>query len=194
MLNLVLFGPPGSGKGTQSELIINKYRLVHLSTGDILRSEMARGTPLGLKAKDYMAKGELVPDRDVIEMIAQRIDGEASGEGYIFDGFPRTREQARFLRNMLTERETRIDLMISLEVPEEELIHRLVKRGQASGRADDELPVIKNRIEVYNKQTAPVIDFYRKMRTYTAVDGVGSIEEIFGRIVEKIEKVKNFII
>lgn len=194
MLNLVLFGPPGSGKGTQSQLIIDRYHLVHVSTGDILRNEMVAATPLGLKAQGFMSKGELVPDEDVIRMLANRIDQEKNRNGFIFDGYPRTTNQAKYLRNMLTERETRIDLMISLEVSEEELIRRLVNRGKDSGRADDQLSVIKNRIQVYNAQTAPVIDFYVKMRTYAAINGLGSVEDIFERIIAKIEKVLNFVI
>jgi len=192
MLNLVIFGPPGSGKGTQSEKLIKRYGLVHMSTGDILRSEMAAQTDLGKKAQAYVEKGELVPDADVIEMVARKIDQTKNPKGFIFDGFPRTTAQARSLRNMLTERDTRIDLVISLEVPEEELVKRLLKRGQEAGRRDDEIGVIRNRIEVYKQMTTPVIDFYKKMRKYVPVEGVGTIDEIFERIVNKIEHYLSF--
>ncbi|HDR88314.1 MAG TPA: adenylate kinase [Bacteroidetes bacterium] len=192
MLNLVIFGPPGSGKGTQSEKLIERYGLVHMSTGDILRAEMAAHTELGKKAQAYMEKGELVPDADVIEMVARKIDQTKDPQGFIFDGFPRTTAQARSLRNMLTERDTRIDLVISLEVPEEELVKRLLKRGQEAGRQDDEIGVIRNRIEVYKQMTTPVIDFYKKMRKYVPVEGVGTIDEIFERIVNRIEHYISF--
>lgn len=192
MLNLVIFGPPGSGKGTQSEKLIERYSLVHMSTGDILRAEMAAQTELGKKAQAFMEKGELVPDADVIEMVARKIDQTENPKGFIFDGFPRTTAQARSLRNMLTDRDTRIDLVISLEVPEEELVKRLLKRGQEAGRQDDEIGVIRNRIEVYKQMTTPVIDFYKKMRKYVPVEGVGTIDEIFDRIVNKIEHYLSF--
>lgn len=192
MLNLVIFGPPGSGKGTQSEKLIERYGLVHMSTGDILRAEMAVKTDLGKKAQAYMEKGELVPDADVIEMVARKIDQIKDPKGFIFDGFPRTTAQARSLRNMLTERDTRIDLVISLEVPEEELVKRLLKRGQEAGRQDDEIGVIRNRIEVYKQMTTPVIDFYKKMRKYVPVEGVGTVDKIFERIVNHIEHYISF--
>lgn len=190
MLNIVLFGPPGSGKGTQSEKMIDKYGLIHLSTGDILREAISERTPLGIKAKEYMEKGELVPDEDVINMVVKRLDREKNPNGFIFDGFPRTCSQAKFLRTLLTERDTRISVMIALQVNRDELIRRLLKRGQQTGRSDDELSVIMNRIEVYERDTAPVIDFYRNMRKYRPVDGLGSIEEIFDRIVGVIGELK----
>jgi adenylate kinase len=190
MLNIVLFGPPGSGKGTQSENLIKKYGLIHLSTGDILRDAIANKTPLGLKAKEYMEKGELVPDEDVVNMVVKRLDTEKNPNGFIFDGFPRTCGQAQILRDLLTERDTRINVMITLEVNHDELIKRLVKRGRNSGRTDDTLEVIKNRIEVYERDTAPVIDFYKTMHKYRSVDGIGSIEEIFDRIVQVVEEMK----
>lgn len=188
MLNIVLFGPPGSGKGTQSEKLIGKYGLIHLSTGDILREEIAKLTHLGKKAKEYINSGELVPDEDVVNMVANRLDKEKSSSGFIFDGFPRTCAQAKFLRNMLTERETRIDIMIALQVEEEELIKRLLKRGKETGRSDDELSIIRNRIEVYERQTSAVIDFYKKMHKYAPVNGLGTIEKIFENIVEVVER------
>ena len=190
MLNIVLFGPPGSGKGTQSEKLIQKYGLIHLSTGDILRDTIANKTPLGLKAREYMDRGELVPDEDVVNMVIKRVDREKDPNGFIFDGFPRTCGQARVLRNLLTDRDTRINVMITLQVGEEELIKRLLKRGEESGRSDDQLPVIKNRIEVYERDTSPVIDFYRKMRKYRSIDGVGSMDEIFERIVLVVDQMR----
>ncbi len=190
MINLVLFGPPGSGKGTQSEKLIQKYSLAHLSTGDILRNELKQQTPLGKKAKAYMDKGELVPDEEVIAMLLQTLDRQNHANGFIFDGFPRTREQARALRHALTDKDMRIDLMITLDVPKKELIKRLLKRGQLSGRSDDELSVIENRINVYNEQAQPVIDFYDKMHKYASIEGTGTIDEIFARICAVIEAVK----
>ena len=188
MLNIVLFGPPGSGKGTQSEKLIEKYGLIHLSTGDILREEIAKQTNFGKKAKEYLDCGELVPDKDIVNMVANRLDKEKSSSGFIFDGFPRTSAQAKFLRNMLTERENRIDIMIALQVEEEELIKRLLKRGKETGRSDDELSIIRNRIEVYERQTSAVIDFYKKMHKYAPVNGLGTIEKIFESIVEVVER------
>ena len=187
MINLVLFGPPGSGKGTQSEKLIKKYGLVHISTGNILRNEISTGTPLGKKAQAYMDKGELVPDEDVIAMLLHHLDQHNHASGFIFDGFPRTFDQARTLRNALTDRTLRIDLMIMLNVPKEELINRLVKRGAELGRADDKRDVIENRIIVYKRQSQPVIDFYEKMHKFASIDGTGSIDEIFARICATIE-------
>jgi len=190
MLNIVLFGPPGSGKGTQAEKLIRKYGLIHMSTGDILREAISKKTPLGVRAKEYLDKGELVPDEDVVNMVIKKLDAEKDPNGFIFDGFPRTCGQARVLRNLLTDRDTRINVMIALEVQEEELINRLLKRGRESGRSDDQLSVIKNRIAVYERDTYPVIDFYRKMRKYRSVNGVGTVDEIFQRIVEVIDQMK----
>ena len=188
MLNIVLFGPPGSGKGTQSEKIIEKYRLVHISTGDLLREEVSAQTELGLQAKAIMDKGELVSDEIVIGMIRKKVEENKSGPGFIFDGFPRTVEQARELRNVLTDYDEEVTLMISLEVPREELVQRLLKRGKETGRSDDNLETINNRIDVYNNQTLPVAYYYEKMRKHEKVEGVGSIDKIFGRIVGVIEK------
>lgn len=190
MLNIVLFGPPGSGKGTQAEKLIEKYGLIHLSTGNILREAISQKTPLGLKAKQYLDKGELVPDEDVVNMVIKKLDAEKDANGFIFDGFPRTCGQARVLRNLLTDRDTRINVMIALEVHEEELINRLLKRGRESGRSDDQMSVIKNRIAVYERETYPVIDFYMKMQKYRSINGVGTVNEIFQRIVEVVEEMK----
>ena len=190
MLNIVLFGPPGSGKGTQSEKIIEKYGLKHISTGDLLREEVAAQTELGLQAKAIMDKGELVSDKIVIGMIRKKLDENKEGAGFIFDGFPRTVEQARELRKALTDYDERVGVMISLEVPREELVKRLLKRGEETGRSDDNLETINNRIDVYNRQTIPVTYYYQKMRKHAAVDGTGSIEKIFERIADVISKVK----
>ncbi len=187
MLNIVLFGPPGSGKGTQSEKIIECYGLVHLSTGDLLRAEIANRTELGLRAQDIMQKGELVPDEIVIGMIENRIDGTADPNGFIFDGFPRTVEQAKALDGLLDKRGLEISFMVSMDVVRQELIDRLLKRGQDQGRSDDTLEVIENRIKVYENQTFPVMDYYKGTGKYRGVDGMGSIDDIFSRITEVID-------
>lgn len=191
MLNIVLFGPPGSGKGTQSEKIIEKYGLVHISTGDLLREQVAAQTDLGKQAKEIMDKGELVSDMIVIGMIRNKLEEHQGGNGFIFDGFPRTVEQARELRKALTDYDERVGVMISLDVPREELVKRLLKRGEETGRSDDNMDTINNRIDVYNRQTIPVTYYYQKMRKHAAVDGMGSIDKIFDRIAEVISKVKD---
>jgi adenylate kinase len=188
MLNIVLFGPPGSGKGTQSEKIIEKYKLVHISTGDLLREEVAAQTELGVQAKSIMDRGELVSDDIVIGMIGKKVEENKAGPGFIFDGFPRTVEQARELRKVLTDYNEEVTLMISLDVPREELVKRLLKRGKETGRSDDNMETINNRIDVYNKQTLPVTYYYEKMRKHVSVNGIGTVEKIFGRIVEVIDK------
>lgn len=188
MLNIVLFGPPGSGKGTQSEKIIDKYKLIHISTGDLLREEVSAQTDLGIQARAIMDRGELVSDEIVIGMIRKKVEENKSAPGFIFDGFPRTVEQARELRNVLTDVNEEVTVMISLEVPRDELVKRLMKRGKETGRSDDNMETINNRIDVYNKQTLPVAYYYEKMRKHEKVEGVGSIDKIFGRIVEVIEK------
>ena len=191
MLNIVLFGPPGSGKGTQSEKIIKKYGLVHISTGDLLREEVAAQTELGKKAKAIMDRGELVSDRIVIKMIRKKIEEHQTGAGFIFDGFPRTVQQARELRKALTDYDERVSVMISLDVPREELVKRLLNRGKETGRSDDNLETINNRIDVYERQTIPVTYYYDKMHKHAAVDGIGSVDQIFKRIVEVISKVED---
>ena len=191
MLNIVLFGPPGAGKGTQAQKIIEKYHLVHLSTGDILRAELAALTPLGQEAKKYMDKGELVPDEVVIEMIGLKIDKSHDSNGFIFDGFPRTTAQAEALDRLLQKRNTPISIMLSLEVEKNELIKRLLGRGQVSGRSDDQdESVIENRIKVYHNETTPVKGFYEKQGKYVAIDGMGTIDEIFERLCKVIDKVQ----
>jgi adenylate kinase len=187
MLNIVLFGPPGSGKGTQAEKIIKKYKLLHLSTGDLLRAEIANKTELGLKAKSIMEKGELVPDEVVVGMIEKRISTEKKTNGFIFDGFPRTVEQAKALDTVLAKKNMSITLMISLDVKRLELINRLLKRGKEQGRSDDNLQTIENRIKVYEDQTTPVMHYYDQQEKARYIDGIGSVEEIFQRI-EKVIK------
>jgi adenylate kinase len=189
MLNIVLFGPPGCGKGTQSEKLIAKYQLVHLSTGDILRAEIANQTKLGAEAKAFMDKGALVPDAVVIGMIASKIDSNKNAKGFIFDGFPRTNAQADALDKMLLERKIPIKCMLSLEVDKDELIKRLLNRGLTSGRADDQNPaIIENRIKEYNAKTAPVISFYDAQGKFRPIMGMGSIDDIFNRLCKAIDK------
>ena len=180
MLNLVLFGPPGAGKGTQSKLLVDKYNLIHLSTGDLLRGEIAEGTALGLEAKKLMDAGLLVPDEVVIGMISHKLDANKDADGFIFDGFPRTVAQAEALDNLLETKGKPISGMIALEVSDDELEKRLLLRGKDSGRPDDANPeVIRKRIKEYNDKTAPVADFYKSQNKFKSINGVGSVDEIF---------------
>lgn len=189
MLNLVLFGPPGAGKGTQSEKLISHYGLVHISTGDVFRFNIKNETELGKLAKSFMDKGELVPDEVTINMLGAEVEKNPDAKGFIFDGFPRTSAQAAALDGLLEGKNTSVTMMVALDVPEEELKARLVKRAEVSGRADDADPaVIQNRISVYREQTAPVAEFYKAQGKLRLVHGVGSIDEIFGRICEAIDK------
>ena len=191
MFNLVLFGPPGSGKGTQSTSIINQYNLVHISTGDILRVEVANATPLGLEAKKFMDAGALVPDEVVIGMIGSKLDENKEVNGFIFDGFPRTIAQAEALDKLLEFKKTPINLVLSLAVPEEELIARLVNRGKESGRSDDNEETARKRYHEYLDKTAPVADFYANQEKLVLVQGVGSVDEIFHKICLEIDEVKD---
>lgn len=187
MLNIVLFGPPGAGKGTQSENLISKYGLVHLSTGDILRSEIERGTALGKKAKEIMDKGELVSDDIVIGMIESKLDDNTNAKGFIFDGFPRTAAQAVALDDLLQKKGTGISGMLALEVDDEELTTRLLKRGESSGRADDRNEeVIRRRIQEYNNKTLPLKNFYNEQGKFHSIKGIGTIDEIFKSLVDRI--------
>jgi len=189
MLNLILFGPPGAGKGTQAEFLINTYHLIHLSTGDLLRSEIAARTDLGLEAKAFMDKGELVPDEVVIGMIKHKLETNKEAPGFIFDGFPRTVAQAKALDTLLDSIQTPISAMLSLKVKEQELVDRLMKRGQVSGRTDDQdLNIIKNRIEVYRQKTAPLEDYYSRQAKHHTINGMGGIEDIAARLKETVEK------
>jgi adenylate kinase len=179
MLNLVLFGPPGAGKGTQSNLLIDKYNIVHLSTGDILRGEIAAGTALGMEAKTLMDKGDLVPDEVVIGMISSKLDNNPAAKGFIFDGFPRTAAQAQALDTLLNEKGTSISAMLSLKVEDAELIKRLLERGKDSGRADDQNEsIIANRINEYNNKTAPLKEFYAAQNKLSEIEGVGTVSAI----------------
>jgi adenylate kinase len=187
MLNIVLFGPPGAGKGTQANLLKDKYQLTHLSTGDILRGEIEQNSDLGNLAKSFMDKGELVPDEVVIDMIENCLNTYKDSKGFIFDGFPRTTEQARALDNLLQKHNTEIDTMLSLEVDDEELVDRIVKRGKESGREDDKNEsVIFNRIMTYNKKTAPLKEYYNEQGKYKSIVGTGSIEDVFKLLTEAI--------
>lgn len=191
MLNLVLFGPPGAGKGTQSTNLIEKYKLIHLSTGDILRSEIAAGTALGLEAKKLMDAGILVPDEVVIGMIRSKLEHNKNANGFIFDGFPRTTAQAEALDKLLSEKNTSITLMLALEVNDEELTKRLLLRGKDSGRADDQNEeIIRNRIKEYNNKTAPLKNYYSAQGKFQSINGIGNVEEIFNALQNEIESIK----
>lgn len=191
MLNIVLFGPPGAGKGTQSEKIIDKYDLVHISTGDLFRKHIGEGTPLGRLAQEYIDDGNLVPDEVVIKMVEVKIASDPEAKGFIFDGFPRTVDQAGALDEMLEKRGLRIRIMLALEVNDNELRTRLRLRGKTSGRADDQTDEkINNRINIYKRETLPVIEYYKKQSKYRGVNGVGNVDEIFNHICMAIDLVK----
>lgn len=187
MLNIVLFGPPGAGKGTQSQKLIDKYGLVHLSTGDILRSEIARGTALGMEAKQIMDRGDLVSDDIVIGMIEAKLDANSNANGFIFDGFPRTQAQAVALDDLLQKKGTAISAMLALEVSDEELIKRLLLRGQESGRADDQnVDIIRNRVNEYNNKTLPLKNYYSEQGKFHSIKGIGTIDGIFKDLCDRI--------
>ena len=189
MLNIVLFGPPGAGKGTQSEKLIAKYKLAHISTGDLFRKNLKEGTKMGILAQKYMDEGNLVPDEVVIGMVDDKIKETNKSNGYIFDGFPRTVEQAKALDELMNKNETPISTMISLDVPEKELTKRLLERGKTSGRPDDQnLHKIKNRIQVYQEETLPVASYYKKQEKHNNIPGVGGIDEIFENICKQVDK------
>jgi len=183
MLHIVLFGPPGAGKGTQSSLLVDKYKLVHLSTGDIFRYNIKNSTELGLWAKSFIDKGELVPDEVTIKMLQSEVQKHSDAKGFIFDGFPRTVPQAEALDALLAEKNTSVDLMVALSVPEEELVKRLLERGKDSGRSDDTDPeIVRNRISVYNEQTAVAANYYKNQNKFFEINGVGAVDHIFSEI------------
>lgn len=188
MLNIVIFGAPGSGKGTQSERIVEKYGINHISTGDVLRAEIKNGTELGKTAKGYIDQGQLIPDELMIDILASVFDSFKDSKGVIFDGFPRTIAQAEALKKMLAERGQDVSVMVDLEVPEDELMVRLIKRGKDSGRADDNEETIKKRLHVYHSQTAPLIDWYKNEKKYQHINGLGTMEGIFAEICEAVDK------
>jgi adenylate kinase len=189
MVNFLIFGPPGSGKGTQSVRLAEKFNLIHLSTGDMLRAEITAGTELGKKMSLIMSKGELVPDEVVIEMIAHKIDTSKGSAGFLFDGFPRTVAQTISLEKMLNDRGMKIDQMLVLDVDHDELVKRLIARAELSGRPDDKDPaVIENRIDVYKEKTEPIINYCSQKGLYQPVNGMGSIDDIFGRLADFMKK------
>ena len=191
MLNIIIFGAPGSGKGTQSDLIIKEYGVEHISTGDVLRSEIKNGTALGKTAATYINDGKLVPDSLIIDMLASVLDAKGKDiKGVIFDGFPRTIPRAEALNTMLAERGEEVSTVIGLEVDDDELIKRIIARGQTSGRADDNEETAKKRLETYCSQTLPLKEFYKKAGKYAMIQGMGSIESIFGDIKKAIDAIK----
>lgn len=188
MINLILFGPPGSGKGTQANKLVEKYDLLHISTGDLFRYEMSHNTELGARAKEFMKQGELVPDEITISMLRNKVESNRGVRGYIFDGFPRTEIQANALDKLLAESGETVTALIALDVPDEEIIKRLLLRGKSSGRADDsDVEIIKNRIEIYKSETAMVFDYYGVLSKSYNLNGLGTIEEIFDKISEVID-------
>ena len=190
MINLILFGPPGSGKGTQAVKLAKKFKLIHISTGDLFRYELGNDTPLGQKAKDYIAKGELVPDEVTIGMLRNKVEAHPEAKGFIFDGFPRTVNQAAALDALLQERRLSVSALIALDVPEEEIVSRIKMRGEISGRADDQDEgITRNRIKVYQNETAPVYDYYDKQGKSRRINGTGSILAIFRRLCKLISSI-----
>ncbi len=190
MFNFILFGPPGSGKGTQSVKIAGNYNLAHISTGDIFRRNIREKTPLGVQVQEIIEKGELVPDALLVQILADAMDSFNGVEGFVFDGFPRTLQQAHDLDKLLKERNEEVSLVLALEVNDDEILKRLLKRAEIEGRKDDTREVIENRIRVYNEQTQPLIDHYKKTGKFTAVNGIGSVDEIFNSICREIDKRK----
>lgn len=190
MLNIILFGPPGSGKGTQATNLIEKYGLLHISTGDLFRYEIGHKTPLGMKAQEFMSKGELVPDEVTIGMLKNKVKANPDVSGIIFDGFPRTIPQVKALDDFLAENGTSVTVLVALDVPDDELVKRILLRGKTSGRNDDnDESIIRNRIKVYNQETAPIFNYYEESGKSKKINGVGSVDEIFERISSVIDVV-----
>jgi len=190
MLNVVIFGAPGSGKGTQSKLIAEKFNLAHVSTGELCRRAIHNNTHEGVIAKSYIDKGELVPDETIIDMLDAFLEKLPIDKGIIFDGFPRTVAQAEALIEIMKEHGTKVKVLLNLEVEKDELLSRLLKRAETEDRSDDNMETIKKRLEVYEQQTLPVIEFYRKLRLYKPIKGVGNIDDIFGRISDVLSELK----
>ena len=191
MFNIVIFGAPGSGKGTQSKMIVERYGFDYISTGDMLRQAISQGSELGRTAKEYIDRGQLVPDDLIVRLIADFLDGKHGSKGVIFDGFPRTLKQAEALKTMLNERGTDIHILLDLQVEDDELVDRLIERGKISGRSDDNPETIKARLDVYHTQTAPLATYYIGEGKHVAIKGIGRIEEMFERIAEAIDRVKD---
>ena len=191
MMNIILFGPPGSGKGTQADNLVDKYELLHISTGDLFRYEIGNSTELGLLAKSYMDKGELVPDDVTIGMLKNKVNANPEAKGYIFDGFPRNIYQSEELDKFLEEKGQSVNALLQLEVDDEEIVKRILKRGETSGRSDDnDEGIIRNRISIFNDETAPVFDYYDKAAKSTRINGIGSLDEIFDRLRTVIDSAK----
>jgi len=190
MINIILFGPPGSGKGTQAALLIEKYGVIHISTGDLFRYEMSNNTPLGIKAKEYMSKGELVPDEVTIGMLKNKVNAHPGIKGIIFDGFPRNIIQSQALDEFLLEKGSKVSILLALDVPDDEIVSRILNRGKTSGRTDDnDEQIIRNRIEIYKSETSPVFDYYAIPGKSKSINGIGTIDEIFERICAEIDKI-----
>lgn len=190
MKNIIIFGAPGSGKGTYSDMIVEKYGMGHISTGDVLRAQIKAETELGKMAQGYINNGQLIPDALMIDILAKTYDEMPAGKGVIFDGFPRTIAQAEALKKMLAERGQSVNIMLDLDVPEDELMKRLIKRGQESGRADDNEETIKKRLTVYHSQTAPLIDWYKNEKLYAHIKGIGELETITADVCKAIDAAK----
>jgi adenylate kinase len=190
MINLILFGPPGSGKGTQAQKLTERYGLVHISTGDLFRYELGNNTPLGVLARSYMDKGQLVPDEVTVGMLRNKVDANPDANGFIFDGFPRTIPQASALDALLTEKSAQIDKLIMLDVTKEEIVDRILSRGKTSGRSDDNDPeIIAKRFEVYQQETSPVYAYYDQSGKSVKIHGIGNIDDIFQRLCEEIDTI-----
>ena len=191
MFNLIIFGVPGSGKGTQSERLVERYGLHHISTGELLRSHIAQGTPLGKVADGFISHGNLIPDELMLDILAEELDSHSDAAGVIFDGFPRTIPQAEALRGLLAGRGSKVHAVVGLEVPEDELMTRLVKRGAESGRSDDNPETIAKRLEVYHRQTQPLKQFYTEETTFHPINGIGSVDDIFKSITLVVDPLKD---